>query len=589
MSKYAHMLPERSHAVPSKRPREVTLVSEKALTLLAPGAIIQRAALAHESLRPAEVVRMQQTLGNRAVGELLGRSSSLRPRIQAKLTVNGPGDEYEREADRVAEQVMRMPASRGTNVEEGDMPVVTPLSAVQRSGEGAFEVDGDFERQLAASRSGGQPLPPIVRKEFDAKFGVDFSEVRVHADAQSDALNRSVGANALTNGQDIFFRLGAYAPGSKAGQALLAHELTHVQQQGDVGINRRQRPAGVAAARIQAKWDFKNPNFGKTQTIVPLKDDFLVLKLEDDTGDTCILKGEAVSKSTAIEHLTQEVASGVMAIYTNLQVANVSSSSHWIAIRQAINRCMSATDAPKAIAALQQALNTGHLSIMSVAPGETTSAAVRRKEAGGRQTILKLLNKPSYLHDLGRLAALDVYTLQSDRVFSGNLGNWMSSVSAGRVTALIDNTDRAGNVNYFLGNMQSDPLQVLSNNKVTVNSSEANAKAWALDYAIKSIFGVGLTTKQGGFSTRKGIFGDSAAALTWLQGTSGQDLSKTHYQYFYDLMGKGWDDAVKKLQAKVTQPGWDVAITNRITAGSEQPPTYLIARLKLRNRLFLGV
>jgi hypothetical protein len=99
------MLPEHSHTIPSKRPREVALASEQALQPLAPSAILQRAMLAPESLRPDEVVRMQQTLGNRAVGGLLNRSSSQRPLVQAKLTVNAPGDKYEQEPDRVALRV----------------------------------------------------------------------------------------------------------------------------------------------------------------------------------------------------------------------------------------------------------------------------------------------------------------------------------------------------------------------------------------------------------------------------------------------------------------------------------------------------
>jgi hypothetical protein len=59
----------------------------------------------------------------------------------------------------------------------------------------------------------------------------DFSGVKVHTDAQSDQLNRSIQAKAFTTGQDVFFRAGAYQPGSRAGQELIAHELTHVVQQ----------------------------------------------------------------------------------------------------------------------------------------------------------------------------------------------------------------------------------------------------------------------------------------------------------------------------------------------------------------------
>jgi hypothetical protein len=593
MSKYSHMLPERSHAVPGERRGEVTSVSDKTLPLPAPSAIVQRAALAQESLRPVEVVRIQQTLGNRAVGELLGRASWSRHRIQAKLTVNAPGDEYEREADRVAWQVMHMPAGRATNVEKDDVPMVTQVSAVQRAGEGVVELDGEFERQLTASRPGGQSLPPAIRQEFEPRFDADFSEVRVHADAQSDALNRAVGARALTNGQDIFFRQGAYAPGSEAGRALLAHELTHVEQQGGAGINRRQRPAGVAAAHIQAQWDFQNPDFATTQAIVPLKDDFLVLKLTDNSQDqypdnTCILKGEAVSTSTAIEHLTQEFARSVMPNPANVQVANVSSPAYWVSIRQAINRCMNPTDAAKAIKALEDAfmpngVQTGHLSMMSVAPGEATSAVAPRQEQNYRQTILVLLNNPEYLRDLGRLAALDVYTLQPDRVLGGNLGNWMTDVAGGRVSALIDNTDRQ-NVNYFLGNMNPDldNFSVMSGGKVKLDSTAAQAKHGALDTAIWNIFR-GIARESGG------AFTSINQAFDWVRNPSSQDLNVTNYQYFYGHMAKGWDDGVARLKGKVTTPGWKGAINKRITEGREQVPHFLIERLIVRNRVFLGL
>jgi hypothetical protein len=63
-------------------------------------------------------------------------------------------------------------------------------------------------------------------------FGADFSGVKVHSDAQSDSLNQSLQATAFTTGSDVFFAKGQYKPTSPAGQELLAHELTHVVQQG---------------------------------------------------------------------------------------------------------------------------------------------------------------------------------------------------------------------------------------------------------------------------------------------------------------------------------------------------------------------
>src|SRR5262249_16119053 len=107
-----------------------------------------------------------------------------------------------------------------------------------------------FDRQLNAARGQGQPLPPALREDFETKFGADFGGVRIHTDAQSDHLNRSVQAKAFTAGQDMFFREGAYEPGSTSRKRLIAHELTHVAQQGraasaggDAGAPRRSSSA----------------------------------------------------------------------------------------------------------------------------------------------------------------------------------------------------------------------------------------------------------------------------------------------------------------------------------------------------------
>jgi hypothetical protein len=211
---------------------------------------------------------------------------------------------------------------------------------------------------------------------------------------------------------------------------------------------------------------------------------------------------------------------------------------------------------------------------------------VAPRQQDGRQQILMLLNNPEYLRDLGRLAALDVYTMQTDRVLSGNLGNWMADVAGGRVSALIDNTDRLGNVNYFLGNMNPDQdnLSALSDGRVTPESSAAQARHGALDTAIWNIF-------RGIYRYREsaGAFTSISHAFSWLQTRSGQDLNLTNYQYFYGHMEAGWDQGVAKLKGRVQSPGWKGAINKRITEGGQPVPPFLIERLKLRNRYFLGV
>lgn len=110
-----------------------------------------------------------------------------------------------------------------TNAESGPEP--TPGSAgPQTSGAGSDPTIG---------ASSGRGLPGSVRAEFEGRLGHDFGGVRIHTDSRADALARDLDAVAFTVGQDVFFRAGAYQPSTVGGKRLLAHELTHVVQQGE--------------------------------------------------------------------------------------------------------------------------------------------------------------------------------------------------------------------------------------------------------------------------------------------------------------------------------------------------------------------
>jgi hypothetical protein len=76
---------------------------------------------------------------------------------------------------------------------------------------------------------------------LEGHFGADLSGVRVHTDNGAATLNRELNAQAFTVGSDIFMAKGKYNPGSAEGQGLLAHELTHVGQQGGLGGQGVQR------------------------------------------------------------------------------------------------------------------------------------------------------------------------------------------------------------------------------------------------------------------------------------------------------------------------------------------------------------
>lgn len=127
--------------------------------------------------------------------------------------------------------------------EEEEEEVVQPKpSGSQTSG-----VATDLEDQIQGQRRGGQPLSETSRTFFEPRLGVDLSDVRVHADAQADSAAGAVNARAFTVGRDVFFAAGQYAPETEAGQQLMAHELTHVIQQGQGDFGRIQRAVRFTA------------------------------------------------------------------------------------------------------------------------------------------------------------------------------------------------------------------------------------------------------------------------------------------------------------------------------------------------------
>jgi hypothetical protein len=79
--------------------------------------------------------------------------------------------------------------------------------------------------------SPARPLDPATAGFMKARFGWDFSQVRVHADDRAAASASALGSSAYTVGSDVVFARGAFAPQTREGRRLLAHELAHVVQQ----------------------------------------------------------------------------------------------------------------------------------------------------------------------------------------------------------------------------------------------------------------------------------------------------------------------------------------------------------------------
>jgi hypothetical protein len=94
-----------------------------------------------------------------------------------------------------------------------------------------LQADASHSVDLAL-RSPGRALDSATRAAMEPRFGHDFSQVRIHTGGEAETSARAVDANAYTIGRDIVFGRDRYSPGSSEGQRLLAHELTHVVQQG---------------------------------------------------------------------------------------------------------------------------------------------------------------------------------------------------------------------------------------------------------------------------------------------------------------------------------------------------------------------
>ena len=91
--------------------------------------------------------------------------------------------------------------------------------------------DNELEGKLDNSKGGGNGLDKKTKREMESGFGTDFSNVKIHTDTNAVQMSQELGAQAFTNGNDLYFNKGKYSPDSKEGKHLLAHELTHTVQQ----------------------------------------------------------------------------------------------------------------------------------------------------------------------------------------------------------------------------------------------------------------------------------------------------------------------------------------------------------------------
>jgi hypothetical protein len=246
--------------MPSKASAQRSSPTKRSDTRQRPQPIQRQAARSGSQPNPAD---MQKRLGNQGTQAWLAEQ-----RIQPKLTVGQPGDQYEQEADRTADAVMRMPEpaassgddesksqakSRSNVLQRSSITPIAETRPIQRlCAECEKEIEGeseskqvqtkenngqkpqinpDIEKNINALDGKGSPLPDSTRNYFEPRFGANFSQVRVHIGTQSAETAKALNAKAFTTGNNIFFGQGQFTPNSNEGQKLIGHELTHVVQQ----------------------------------------------------------------------------------------------------------------------------------------------------------------------------------------------------------------------------------------------------------------------------------------------------------------------------------------------------------------------
>jgi hypothetical protein len=256
-----------------------------------------------------EVLNLQKTAGNQAVKGLFDAG-----KIQPKLTIGQPGDKYELEADRMAEQVMRMPdtvcptcvdekeeeevvlreslpseessfVQRQVGEEEEkkkkEEPIqtklisarITPLVQKQvedvekkkrekemfqaKENSGGLSVTADIDSSINRLRGKGEPLSESVKNYFEPRFGYDFSGVKVHTGSEAAYTAKSINAHAFAVGNDVVFGANNYSPETGEGKKLLAHELTHVVQQG-IAVHKNEIPGNSDSVLKKSLGEEKN-------------------------------------------------------------------------------------------------------------------------------------------------------------------------------------------------------------------------------------------------------------------------------------------------------------------------------------------
>jgi len=218
------------------------------------------------SSAPTVISTQSQTKASRAANKEFTRLNAKRSTpqlyIQPKFAIAAPDDPLEKEADAMADKVMRMPNpepiqfSSSKNIINRKCAECEKEEELQRkesSSDSILSVPSIVNDVLA---SNGRALDSDTRSYMEPRFNYDFSNVKIHDGDIAAKSASSINALAYTSGNNIVFNSGQYNTNSDSGKRLLAHELTHVvQQNGNTSSNRIQKQDAIEVDTVQVPYE----------------------------------------------------------------------------------------------------------------------------------------------------------------------------------------------------------------------------------------------------------------------------------------------------------------------------------------------
>ncbi|MCK9485688.1 MAG: DUF4157 domain-containing protein [Dehalococcoidia bacterium] len=209
------------------------------------GEAAQREAAAEEEIQGKRVQRAEME-EEELQATHVQRAEMEEEELQATHVQRAEMEEEELQATHVQRAEMEEEELQARHVQREADEEELQMSPVQRDAAPEVGMEGgaasaETSAAIESARGGGSPLPGDVRREMEGAFGADFGGVRIHEGGQAADLNQRISARAFTTGSDIFIGQGGLNAGSRGGKELLAHELTHVVQQGAAPAARKTR------------------------------------------------------------------------------------------------------------------------------------------------------------------------------------------------------------------------------------------------------------------------------------------------------------------------------------------------------------